>query len=1189
MSFVSYAQNFEDVMLWRALKHVEIGFYIDVGAQDPDVDSVTKAFYERGWRGINVEPISQWFERLQEKRPRDINLQLAVGSAIGNQVFYELPDTGLSTSDKTTAERHETERGYTKIERMVPIETLTSICQRFHMAPIHFLKIDAEGMEKEVLAGIDFSAIRPWIVFVEATLPNSQVEDYEGWDSIITAACYDYVYFDGLNRFYVAHEHRELKKHFRVPPNIFDSFISIQQHTSEASAEQANARAAQSEAEAQQANARAAQSEAEAQQANARERESNSMLSAVFNSNSWRMTLPIRFLLDLLKKSTSRLMAILNKYFLSFLMELHRDFKRIIKPIIRLVVCYAKQNTSLKKIGLRLIKPFPGLKNRLKILSTATLKNSAQVQALQKEDLVDSNMIQKSLTKSQSERIYYYYVDFTVRSPANSGIERTTRMLARSLLQMGEQVRFVKWCDERKTLVYINRAEQLHLAKWNGPILNIEESAYYPDKEDAGDAVAVSIIGNNWLIIPEVPYVTFHATPPKTLQIIKEALSLGLKTAFIFYDMIPMHREELKKDVPKHAEYVRQLCSADVVFTISEHSYQDLITFIKNDRSIVTADLTRFQPLPLPAESMLGPRVNNTRVAMQSKPIILCVGSITPHKNQLSLVRAFNAYCRKNPRTDWKLFLVGNIDELVKVELASLVKNNERIQCVGHLTDESLHTLYSSCSFTVFPSVEEGFGLPIVESLWFGKPCVCANFGAMAETGSLPGCISIDTRKEVAIEQVLTDLIKNPSRIEQLCHATVTARLETWQQYAGRLIAVLNERDEIHSGRTLWIDVSELARHDVGSGIQRVTRTLANFLLCQPPDGYVVRLVRLLSGCSYYVSANVLEAKFLGYPPDVDSTEPLDFKHGDIFFGLDLVPQLMNAAVWLQDQRNKGVRCVFLVYDLIPVTHSEFYPSFSNAWFTEWLNIIVKQSDGLLCISQETANQLNAWIERNPSKTEWIPTISWIHLGADFEYNHPQLDIPSNAEFVLKSLSGKLNFLMVGTIEPRKGHAQVIEAFEELWDRDVCVNLLIVGKEGWNGSNEVTGESLACKLKNHPQLGKKLFWFGAISDEYLDKIYCVSSVLIAASYTEGFGLPLIEASHRGINVFARDIPVFREVAGEHALYFKSQNALGLSAEIESWINAYQKNMLPVAGRIPCLTWEECANNIVSHLIKKEKI
>ena len=226
MSFVSYAQNFEDVMLWRALQHVERGFYVDVGANDPDLDSVTKAFYERGWRGINIEPVQQWFARLEKERPRDINLQVAAGAEVGEIVLYEMPDTGLSTSEKSTAERHEHARGYQKIERIVPVDTLTSICSRFHIAPIHFLKIDVEGAERAVLAGMDFSAIRPWIVLVESTLPNLQIEDHQEWEHLIVGANYEFVYFDGLNRHYVAREHIELKVAYHAPPNVFDAFIS---------------------------------------------------------------------------------------------------------------------------------------------------------------------------------------------------------------------------------------------------------------------------------------------------------------------------------------------------------------------------------------------------------------------------------------------------------------------------------------------------------------------------------------------------------------------------------------------------------------------------------------------------------------------------------------------------------------------------------------------------------------------------------------------------------------------------------------------------------------------------------------------------------------------------------------------------------------------------------------------------
>jgi len=232
VTFVSYAQNFEDVMLWRALKHVDAGFYIDVGANDPNQDSVTKAFYDRGWRGINLEPVQQWFEKLESERHRDINLQLAVGDREGELKFYEISDTGLSTTDPSIAEQHSAEHGYNILERQVPVKPLSEICADYHMAPIHFLKIDVEGAEKKVLEGMDFSKIRPWIIIIESTHPNTHVEGHKEWDTILLESDYKYVYFDGLNQYYVAVEHQEIENSFKVPPNIFDQFVFSGEGTS---------------------------------------------------------------------------------------------------------------------------------------------------------------------------------------------------------------------------------------------------------------------------------------------------------------------------------------------------------------------------------------------------------------------------------------------------------------------------------------------------------------------------------------------------------------------------------------------------------------------------------------------------------------------------------------------------------------------------------------------------------------------------------------------------------------------------------------------------------------------------------------------------------------------------------------------------------------------------------------------
>lgn len=222
--FVSYAQNFEDVILWRALKDVSQGFYVDVGAQHPLRDSVTRAFYERGWRGVNIDPIAAWHGLLNVDRPEDVNLRVALGAESGDAVFYEVQDTGLSTMDSRLAAQHSAQ-GHVVHMDIVPMRTLDSVLDEYAPAQIHFLKIDVEGAEEAVLRGLSLDRYRPWIVVVEATLPNSQIDISENWASLIQDAGYESIYFDGLNRFFLAQEHAELRRHFQTPPNYFDSFV----------------------------------------------------------------------------------------------------------------------------------------------------------------------------------------------------------------------------------------------------------------------------------------------------------------------------------------------------------------------------------------------------------------------------------------------------------------------------------------------------------------------------------------------------------------------------------------------------------------------------------------------------------------------------------------------------------------------------------------------------------------------------------------------------------------------------------------------------------------------------------------------------------------------------------------------------------------------------------------------------
>ena len=214
-----------------------------------------------------------------------------------------------------------------------------------------------------------------------------------------------------------------------------------------------------------------------------------------------------------------------------------------------------------------------------------------------------------------------------------------------------------------------------------------------------------------------------------------------------------------------------------------------------------------------------------------------------------------------------------------------------------------------------------------------------------------------------------------------------------------------------------------------------------------------------------------------------------------------------------------------------------------------------------------------AWFKENGPALQRPFKIYWFHIGADIENSAPTKGLPANAQIMLDRLRGHESFLMVGTLEPRKGHAKVLESFETLWESGLNVNLAIVGRHGWMMEGFVEG------LRSHPEFNKRLFWFENISDEYLEKIYAASGCLIAASEGEGFGLPLIEAARHKLPIIARDIPVFREVAGEHAFYYACDRSEALAAAIKEWLALHSKGMHPKSEDMPWITWAQSVERL----------
>lgn len=662
MSFISYAQNFEDVMLWRALSGIEKGFYIDVGANDPEDDSVTNAFYDRGWRGINIEPEKRFFDRLQEQRDRDINLDIAVSDRPEDIEIYFFETRGWSTGNKEVAEAHKAEgREYT-VEK-IRTKSLDTICHEYDVKEVHFLKIDVEGAEKSVLQSFSFDDIRPWIVVIEATRPNTNIDISSDWEWILLEQDYHFAYFDGINKFYLSKEHLDLMHAFRAPPNIMDDFIRVSQYIAE--------------------------------------------------------------------ERVSSYEDKLDRY-------------------------------------------------------------SRQIELLKKE--------KQELLQSLSWRLTY-------------------------------------------PLRYMNR-----------------------------------------------------------------------------------HLKGLEK---------------------------------------------------------------------------------TKTKKQLLL------------------------------------------------------------------------------------------------------------------------------------------------------------------------DLSQIYFYDDGTGIQRVIHNIRQEIPSILPDDYILMPIYATKERGYHYTAKFgIQNNMIA---EVDE-QPVKISKGDIFLGIDLgahlFPMIKDILI---DYRNDGVSINFVIYDIIPLNYPHYTTHGIALHFKHWIEGLVRCADRLICISSSVANDVDKYLKSN-YKDSKLPQISFFHLGANFQKNRQTASMRKNVSEMLQRLSKKETYLMVGTLEPRKAHSQVLNAFDLLWKEGNDISLLVVGKAGWDT------EKLMKRIRNHPLLNKQLYWLQDANDAELTESYKSSTAFIMASYTEGFGLPIIEASHYGVPIIARDIPVFREAAQEYAFYFRNDNdADTIIDALKNWQKLYRSGTYPRPEKIIQHTWRESAGDLLQQL------
>lgn len=321
--------------------------------------------------------------------------------------------------------------------------------------------------------------------------------------------------------------------------------------------------------------------------------------------------------------------------------------------------------------------------------------------------------------------------------------------------------------------------------------------------------------------------------------------------------------------------------------------------------------------------------------------------------------------------------------------------------------------------------------------------------------------------------------------------------------------------------KRLLVDISILNRHDAGTGIQRLVKSKLEEFLSRPPEGYVVQPVAATKSEFYQPVA--WRGKFTVSPHGND----VELGEGDIFFGLDLCANILpHHRTRLLEWKRRGANFVFVMYDLLPLQRPEWFSGKLVAAFRRWMPVVVTLADEVQCISKAIADDFERWIQSRYDLNSSDIAISVMPIKASDWM--PEL-AQENCATDLPCVSDTPFFLTVGTVEPRKGHADLLDGFERMWSSKPDLAWVIAGRPGWKTA------ALQSRIKTHPLFGSRLFWLEGADDRQLGNLYKNCHGVILPSHAEGLGLPALEALEMNKPVLARDLPVYRELPGSEKI------------------------------------------------------
>ncbi|HEY8137202.1 MAG TPA: glycosyltransferase family 1 protein, partial [Methylocystis sp.] len=356
-------------------------------------------------------------------------------------------------------------------------------------------------------------------------------------------------------------------------------------------------------------------------------------------------------------------------------------------------------------------------------------------------------------------------------------------------------------------------------------------------------------------------------------------------------------------------------------------------------------------------------------------------------------------------------------------------------------------------------------------------------------------------------------------------------------------------------------------------GIQRVVKKVVQALYGGESYEIPTLAVRGVDGRLY--SAHEYAATLKGAPargPD-EQIEPCP---GDRFLMLsdswNAFDELAPLFARIREQGGEIISCIF---DLIPELHPHACHDVTVPLYDAWLRKALVESDGFLAISRTVAEELAAFVESRALPHRSGLKIGWFHCGCDMA---PAGTREPRAKIRDAAAGPSPLFLCVSTIEPRKGQRVALRAFDVLWREGVDARLLFVGRRGW------LDEAVIAEIANHPEQGRRLFWFDDVGDDELTFLYERARALVLPSFAEGFGLPIVEAAWRGRPVLCSDIPVFREVGGAGAIYFRVNDPRALADCVKDFLAG---KIRADPTQVSRATWAQAARRIVEVIAREE--